>query len=120
MSAAPTIEEWTRIGSTVQENHWATIKRLKYILWSLHRAMCSWLWWKDKFCLEYVRQSEGLKYEIAHDLKNLDGRKLKNTETLNYKKQFKKRKIEYLISVSENNPFIKAELDFTSTKFIDE
>ena len=106
MSAAPTIEEWSRIGSTVQENHWATIKRLKYILWSLHRAMCSWLWWKDKFCLEYVRQSEGLKYEIAHDL--------------NYKKQFKKRKTEYLISVSENNPFIKAELDFTSTKFIDE
>ena len=67
-----------------------------------------------------MRQSEGLKYEIAQDLKNLDGRKLKKSETLNYEKEFKKRKKEYLISVSENNPFIKAELDFTSTKFIDE
>ena len=120
VSAAPTIEEWTRIGSTVQENHWATIKRLKYILWSLHRAMCSWLWWKDKFLFGICEAEWRIKIWNCTWLKKSWWEEAEKSETLNYEKEFKKRKKEYLISVSENNSFIKAELDFTSTMFIDE
>ena len=39
----------------------------------------------------YVRQSEGLKYEIAHYIRNLDGKNLKRLETFNYEKDFKKK-----------------------------
>ena len=59
----------------------------------------------------------------AHDLKTLDGRKLKKLETLNYEKDFKKRKNEYLSQFQQITTLLRLNffvVDFTSTIFIDE
>ena len=61
-----------------------------------------------------------MKSDKVQILKNLDGKKLKKNETLSYEKEFQRRKKDYLKSVTENNSFIKAELDFSITSFIDE
>ena len=65
-----------------------------------------------------MRKSEELKSEKVQGLHNLDGKELKIAETLNYVKEFKKRKNDYQKLVTENNSFIKAELDFSATSFL--
>jgi hypothetical protein len=67
-----------------------------------------------------LRESEEIKSSKLQSLKNLNGKKLKKTKTLNYEKDLQKRKSEYLKSFTENISFIKAELDFTVTIFHDE
>ena len=57
-------------------------------------------------CSKVLRNNEVLKSDKTQGLKNLDGKVLKKLETLNYEKDFKNRKTEYLKLVTENNSFI--------------
>ena len=60
-----------------------------------------------------------MKSEKVQTLKNLDGKTLKVLETLDFYKEFKRRKNEYLKFVTEDNSFIKAALNFEATIFLD-
>ena len=71
-------------------------------------------------CSKVLRENEVLKSNTSQSLQNLDGKMLKKSETINYEKDFKIRRAEYLKKVTENNSFIKAELDFAASVFIDE
>ena len=65
-----------------------------------------------------MRENENLKSEKVQTLKNLDGKTLKVLETLDFHKEFKRRKNEYLKFVTEDNSF-KAALNFEATIFLD-
>ena len=68
-----------------------------------------------------MRQSEGLRYEIAPYLKKSGWEEAEKIRNFELQKRLQERKLKYLKSVSAINSFIKAELDFTSTiKNIDE
>ena len=71
-----------------------------------------------KNCRSALEESKVLKANICQLLENLDGKALK--KILGYEVEYKKRKREYLKSVKINNSFIKAELAFNVTKFINE
>ena len=60
-----------------------------------------------------------MKSEKVQTLKNLDGKTLKVLETLDFHKEFMRRKNEYLKFVTEDNSFIKAALNFEATIFLD-
>ena len=61
-----------------------------------------------------------IRAESSQSLKNLDGRIIKQEEAFDFEKEFKRRKNDYLKSVTANNSFIKAKLDFDITAFLDE
>ena len=61
-----------------------------------------------------------MKSDKLQTLKNLDGKTLKVLETLDFQKEFKRIKNEYLKFVTEDNSFIKAALNFEATVFLDE
>ena len=72
VSAAPTIEEWTKIASVAPQ--FKKILQQHSKDYSINYGLYTEPGVPDydgriELCLEYVRQSEGLKYEIAHDLK---------------------------------------------------
>ena len=50
---------------------------------------------------------------------NISGKHLNKTKVFDYDKEYESRRKSYLKSVSENNSFIRAELDFVATPFID-
>ena len=60
-----------------------------------------------------------MKLNSEKDLRNLDGKKLKLKETLEFEKEFQKRKDNYLKSVTTENSFKKTELPFNVTIFIE-
>ena len=61
-----------------------------------------------------------IKAQSFQSLKNLDGKAMKQEEAFDFEKEFKRRKNDYLKSVTANNSFIMAELDFDITVFLDE
>ena len=123
VSTAPSIEEWTKIASLAPQfkkiiENQSNDYSIDYGLYSEPGAPN----YDERIeaCAKVLRDSEELKSDKTHSLKNLDGKMLKRLETLNYTEEFKNRKAEYLKLVTENNSFIKAELDFAATSFIDE
>ena len=123
VSTAPSIEEWTKIASAAPQfkqiiEHQSRDYNIDYGLYSEPGAPDYNA--RIENCTKDIRDSEEKKSKKLQILKNLDGKKLKKTEALNYEKEFQRRKKEYLKSVTENNYFIKAELDFSVTSFIDE
>ena len=69
-------------------------------------------------CQKMLRETNVLKADLTQSLKNIDGKSLLKPEPQNYEKEYEARKSSYLTSVTKNNSFIKAELDFNSTKFL--
>ena len=61
-----------------------------------------------------------LKANIGQLMKNLDGKTMNKDQVLDFDVEYKRRKSEYLKSVKMNNSFIKAELAFNVTRFINE
>ena len=121
ISTSPSIEEWTRVASiapklkTLMENQ-ARDYNFEYGLYSEPGA-------PDyskpiESCLKMFQDEELLSSEKVQPLQNLDGKKLQETETLNFDKEFRKRQSEYLDFVTEENSFIKAPLNFNATIFI--
>ena len=123
VSTAPSIEEWTKIASAaplfkkIIENQ-SKDYNVNYGLYSEPGAPN----YNERIeaCSKVLRENEVLKSNTLQSLQNLDGKMLKKSETINYEKDFKIRRAEYLEKVTENNSFIKAELDFAASVFIDE
>ena len=65
-----------------------------------------------------MRENKNLKSDRVQNLKNIDGKTLKVSETLDFDKEFKRRQNEYLKFVTEDNSFIKAALNFEATMFL--
>ena len=61
-----------------------------------------------------------LKANIGQLMKNLDGKTMNKNQILDFDVEYKRRRSEYLESVKINNSFIKAELAFNVTRFINE
>ena len=61
-------------------------------------------------CLKLFEDEEILSSDKVQPLQNLDGKKLQETETLNFDKEFRKRQSEYMDFVTDEHSFIKASL----------
>ena len=121
VSTAPTIEEWTKIASAAPQfkeiiEHQAKDYGLNIGIFSEPGAPDYEE--RVKNCRSALEESKVLKANICQLLENLDGKALK--KILGYEVEYKKRKREYLKSVKINNSFLKAELAFNVTKFINE
>ena len=121
VSSSPSIEEWTKIASVAP--YFKKIIENQSNDYNIDHGLYSEPGAPDyderiKASSEALTKSEELKSEKVQGLHNLDGKELKISETLNYVKEFKKRKNDYLKLVTENNSFIKAELDFSATSFL--
>ena len=121
VSSSPSIDDWTKIASAAP--HFKKIIENQSNYYNIDYGFYSEPGAPDyderiKACSEALRKGEDLKSDKVQGLANLDGKDLKISETLNYMKVFKKRKNDYLKLVTENNSFIKAELDFTATSFV--
>ena len=121
MSSSLSIEKWTKIASAAPK--FKEIIEKQSIDYSLDLGLYSEPGAPDYSlrvgsCIQMLRESIFFKSDIIQTLKNIDGESLLKAETLDYEKEYENRKTNNLISVKKNNSFIKAELDFSCTKFI--
>ena len=121
ISTSPSIEEWTRVASIapklkkLMENQ-AKDYNFEYGLYSEPGAPNYNK--RIESCLKLFQDEETLSSEKVQPLQNLDGKKLQETETLNFDKEFRRRQNEYMDFVTEENSFIKAPLNFKATTFL--
>ena len=69
-------------------------------------------------CLKLFEGEEILSSDKVQPLQNLDGKKIQETESLNFDKEFRKKNSEYLDFVKDKNSSIKAPLYFKATTFL--
>ena len=69
-------------------------------------------------CLKLFEGEEILSSDKVQSLQNLFNKKLQETETLIFDKEFRKRHSEYLDFVTHENSFIQAHLYFKATTFL--
>ena len=122
VSTAPSIEDWIKIASAAPQfkqimEHQSKDYNIEFGIYSEPGAPDYQE--RIKSCIEMIRESGEMKSNSVKDLGNLDGKKLKKKETFEYEKEFKKRKDDYLKLVTMENSFIKAELAFNATSFIE-
>ena len=122
VSTAPSIEDWIKIASAAPQfkqimEHQSKDYNIEFGIYSEPGAPDYQE--RIKSCIEMIRESGEMKSNSVKDLGNLDGKKLKKKETFEYEKEFKKRKDDYLKLVTMENSFIKAELAFKATSFIE-
>ena len=123
MSYSPSIDEWTKVASAAPMFKELMENQSKD--YSLDHGMYSEPGAPDYSaridgCQKMLRETNVSKADLTQSLKNNDGKYLLKPKTLNYEKEYEARKSSYLTSVTKNNSFIKAELDFNCTKFLRE
>ena len=123
VSSSPSIEEWTKIASAAPQfkeimEHQAEDYDIDFGIYS-EPGVPDYNS-RVESCRNSLEESGIIKAESFQSLKNLDEKTIKQEEAFNFEKEFKRRKNDYLKSVSTNNSFIKAELDFNITEFLDE
>ena len=69
-------------------------------------------------CAKLFEGEEILGSDKVQPLQNLDGKKIQETESLNFDKEFRKKNSEYLDFVTDKNSSIKAPLYFKATTFL--
>ena len=123
VSTAPTIEEWTKVASAAPQfkeiiEHQAKDYGLDFGIYSEPGAPNYEE--RVKHCRQALEKSGVLKANIGQLMKNLDGKTMNKNQILNFDVEYKRRRNEYLESVKINNSFIRAELAFNVTRFINE
>ena len=122
-TSSPSIEDWTKVASVapkfkkIMEDQGKDYN-IEYGLYSEPGAPDYAE--KVKSCLNNLRKNGVLNYDKAQNLINCDGKTLKKGTSLSFVREFKTRRAAYLKLVTEENSFIKAELAFNATSFVDE
>ena len=122
-TSSPSIEDWTKVASVapkfkkIMEDQGKDYN-IEYGLYSEPGAPDYAE--KVKSCLNNLRKNGVLNYDKAQNLINCDGKTLKKGTSLSFVREFKSRRAAYLKLVTEENSFIKAELAFNATSFVDE